>query len=285
MAAIMLCYPNRIDEAMLSGGAWSATLPLSNAQDPLLALRTRSANATPAATLILIDLQRLRLTRVAALIDHNLSATARYRLTGSTSSDFSAPVLDTGWHSVWSVIWPFGSVPWEDEHFWTGLPTADDLGGYRRDLIVPLQASVLARYWRLEIDDASNPAGFVEFGRAFISDGWRPAKTLSYGSSIGFQARTDVAEAISGAETFDVRPPRRVQQLSLDWLSSSEAMGKALELQRQVGIHGEVLYLHDENDRINMHRRSFLGRLRTLSPIEHPYYDTHRVAVEIQEVL
>lgn len=283
--SIILCYPNRIAEAVLSGGAWAPTLPLSNAQDPLIGVRCRSADLLPASTQIVIDLQRLRPARALALIDHNLSLTARYRLTASAAADFSAPVLAMGWQPVWDIVFPYGTVAWEDEHFWTGRPVEEDLAGYRLDLVAPLDAVALARYWRIEIEDPDNAAGFVEFGRIFIGDGWQPARNMSYGSSIAYQPRTDVAEALSGAETFDVRAPRRIQRCQLDWLGGEEAMAKAVEMQRRVGIHAEVLYIHDAADRVNMHRRSFLGRLRQLSPIEHPYYDTHRLAVEIQEIL
>ncbi len=282
---MMLCYPNRIDEAALSGGAWSPAAPLAAAQDRVIAVRTRSVDTAVASVTIDIDLRRTRPIRAIAVIDHNLTVNARYRVTGAERADFSPPNISTGWLPLWGVIYPYGSVPWEDEHFWTGGAVTEDLAGYRLDLIHLLPTASLAQFWRIEIDDAANPDGYVEFGRLFIGDGWQPIYNMSYGNTVQYTPRTDVAEALSGTETFDVRPARRVQRCALDWLTPAEASGRAFELQRRVGIDGEVLFVHDPADPINRHRRCFLGRLRQLSAIEHPYFNVHRMPVEIQEIL
>jgi len=119
----------------------------------------------------------------------------------------------------------------------------------------------------------------------FIGGAWQPQYNLSYSPSFVFSPRTEASEAMSGAETLDARPARRVARGSLDWLSESEAMGVIFDLQRQIGDHGEVLYIYDPDDVINRVRRSFLGRLRRLSPITHPYLHVHQWPFEIQEIL
>jgi hypothetical protein len=281
---VLICFPNRIAEATLSGGAWVASLPLENALDPLLALRARSADATAASTVIDIDLQRIRPVRAVAVIDHNLTSLAEYRLTLAEDAQAETPVAVTAWLPVFPVIYPFGSVPWEDEHFWSGRAGDDDIEGYRMDLIHLFESAELARHIKIELRDAGNLAGFVEFGRLFVGDGFHPAYNLSYGNAFGWSPRTDVVEALSGAESFDVKPARRVQTIAFDWLSTAESV-TIMELQRKTGVHGEILYLHDPADVINRHRRCFLGRLETLSPIEHPYFDTHRWPVRIREIL
>ncbi|MDR2451003.1 MAG: hypothetical protein LBE85_04360 [Candidatus Accumulibacter sp.] len=280
----MICYPNRIDESTLAGGGWSPALPLANALDPLLALRARSVDAAPASTVIEIDLRRIRPVRAVAVIDHNLTALAEYRVTAAADGGLDDPLVLTDWLPVFPVIYPFGSVQWEDEHFWTGRAVEDDVEGYRMDLIHLFGNAQLIRRIRIALRDPGNLAGFVEFGRLFVGDGFAPVYNMSYGNAFNWQPRTDVSEALSGTETFDVRRARRVQTIALDWLTPGDAVA-AMELQRTLGIHGEILYLHDPDDMENRHRRCFLGRLEALSPIEHPYLNTHRWPVRVREIL
>ena len=282
---MMLCYPNRIEEAELKGGAWSETLPLAHAQDRLLALRTRSIDTALDSTRFTVTLPKIRTIRSLALIDHNLSVTAQYRISAYVRPDDPEPMMTTLWLPVWEIIYPYGSVPFEDEHFWTGRPTPEDVQGYRIDLIYLTEQVIRARHWQIEISDPGNPDGYVEFGRVWISDAWQPVYNMSYPESAGYQSRTTVSEAYSGAETFGIKRGRRYQRCSLDWLNTAEAMGRAWELQRNIDIHGEVLFIFDPTDAVNRHRRSFLGRLRQLSALEHPYLDTYRLPLEIQEIL
>jgi hypothetical protein len=41
---IVVAFPNRIDQANLTGGAWSGTLPRENVQDRLLSKVARTTN-------------------------------------------------------------------------------------------------------------------------------------------------------------------------------------------------------------------------------------------------
>ena len=135
------------------------------------------------------------------------------------------------------------------------------------------------------MDDTANAAGYVEVGRVFIGDCWEPENNASYGAAIGYTSRTEVEEARSGAEYFDTRSAYRVWRGSLDWMGIEEAMASAMEMQRRLDVSGEALFIFDPADRRNMLRTSFLGRLRRLTEIEHPYLDTYRMAVELKELL
>ena len=68
-------------------------------------------------------------------------------------------------------------------------------------------------------------------------------------------------------------------------MNEVESMGRAFELARQAGVDQEVLYIWDPTDTVNALRRQFLGRLRTLSPIELPVWNLYSQAFEIKERL
>ena len=284
MANVMLCFPNSVNTAGLGGGQWSETMPLDNARDPLLGVRSRSVDHDPTSTVIEVHLAEVNPVQALALIDHNLSVIAQYRITASDDADFSTVAYQSDWGDLWSVVYPYGALPWEHPNFWTGRPRDQDLQGWRLDLIHTLPKSLLCRHWRIEINDAANAAGFVEFGRLFIGGGWQPQYNQSYGGERGFVVNTDVTETMSGAETFDIRPSRRVVRFRLDWLSDAEAVS-LFDMQRAVQTHGEVLYIYDPVDVINRARHSFLGRLRKLPLIEHARFNNSNIPFEIVEVI
>lgn len=281
----MLGFPNRTDQAVLSGGAYVSTLPLQNLQNRVIGKVARTTNTALSSTQFTIDLGRGMKAQILALRNHNLSISARYRVVGSAVVDFSALAYDSGWNDVWPVVYPFGALEWEDDNWYTGKYTDEEREGYTTELDHLLPMAKLARYWRVEIDDVENPAGFVQVGRLFIGPAWQPTINMIYGASIGWETKTVVQEAKSGAEYFDVRTPYRVQKFTLDHMSQDEAFSQAFEIQRRAGIHGEIVFIHDPSDTVHSLRRRFMARLRTLTPIEYPYFDINSTAFELKELL
>lgn len=285
MANCMLGFPNRADESVLSGGEWFPTLPLQNLQTRVIGEVARTTDTALASTQFTIDLGRSMKTQILALRNHNLSITAEYRVTGSLTADFAVLAHDSGWTDVWPVIYPWGALEWEDDNWWTGKYTAEEREGYTTELDHLLPAAKLGRYWRVEIRDLGNPAGFIQIGRLFIGPAWQPEINMIYGATIAWDTKTEVQEAKSGAEYFDVRTPYRVQKFTLSWMEENEAFTRAFELQRQAGIHAEIVFIHDPADTVHSLRRRFMVRMRTLGAIEYPYLTINSTAIELKELL
>lgn len=286
MANTILAYGNRIDDATLFGGSWLATLPLTNLQDRRLGKVARSSAAGLADTKFDVDLGGVRLTRVVALVNHNFSVDALYRIRLSSVSDFSTTVADSGWTDVWPRVYPSGSVPWGSPSWWSGRYAAEDIAGYTATLVYLLPATKNARYIRIEIDDTANEAGYVQIGRVFTSDGWQPVRNMTYGGSgLGWEDPSGVQKSLSGAASFDEKNKLRVARFGLAAMTEGEAMGNAFEIQRFAGITKEVLFVWDPDDTEHAIRRQFLGRMRTLSLMENPGPDRWKAPFEIEELL
>ncbi|MYM37267.1 hypothetical protein GTP38_23350 [Duganella sp. FT94W] len=283
----MLAFPNRIDQSSLSGGSWVGTLPLANLKNRLLGKVARSTGLALASTRFDIDLGAARVSRVFQLVRHNLSMGARYRLRGSRVADFSTTVYDSGaaFSDVWPEVYPFGTLEWEDDSWWSRRYAAEEIDGYTPTLTVVMPANVLAQYWRVEIDDASNPAGYAQIGRVFIGPAWQPTINIIYGASVKWVARSEVQEARSGAEYFDRRVPYRESAFTLSHMEQDEAFSQAFELQRRAGIDMEVVWIHDPDDTVHAIRRQYLGRMRELSAIEYPEFNLNSAAFVHKEII
>lgn len=285
--SLVLAWPNRIDEAVLSSaGAWQATLPLANLQDRVLATVARSNMILAVDPDIVMDLGQARRIGVLALVAHNLSVGATVRVLADEAGDFATPIYDSGFLAVW----PAGMLPpelleWEDDNFWLGTVSAEVRAGYRAPYIHLLPASQIARYWKVVLHDPVNPDGYLQLGRLFISETWQPEVNFSQGAQLGFEDRSVALESLGGTEFFDQRAKYRVQRLALNWLSENEAYSRMLEMQRQLGQTGELLVIPDPSDLANMPQRAFLGRVQRLVPVERGTPGVYRSVVDIKEIL
>lgn len=295
----MIGFPNRIDDAAVSGGTWVSTLPLANIKSRVLGKVARTTSAATAATQFDADLSTTSMVvgalglqsfgesafgdaggsgfvvsygapavRIVAAVNHNLTITATARVRGSTVSDFSTTVYDSGWINAWPYAY-----------------TAEQREGFTATFVHILSADTSARYWRVEFDDTANPAGYIEVGRVFIGPSWSPAINISFGAELGWNTTTDVQQSASGVEYFYHRAPYRVQNVKMDFLTIDEGMANAFEIQRLAGIDAEVFWIYDPDDTTHALRRRFLGRLQTLSPVIHPYFEFTSTAFSIKEII
>ncbi|MDX2104153.1 MAG: hypothetical protein SF002_16640 [Alphaproteobacteria bacterium] len=292
MARCLLAFPNLIDgdqgAVTLSGGRWRAALPLSNLGLPQLAAVARSETAAPEDTWFQVDLGVTRDVRVLAIPRHTLSPSAKVRVrAGPAPLVGVAPIadIDTGWSEVWGQIYPAGTLPWGHPSVWDGRLRMEDTAGYPMPVLVVWEPACLARYWRVDIEDASNPAGVIDLSRLVLSPGWQPSLNLSYGARLGWDIATTAEISLGGARWFDVRPPRRVASFTLEGLPEDEMLSVAFDLQQRLGLHRQLFFVFDPDDRFHRHRRSFLATLGQVSRLEFPYFRRVSAGFDIEEVI
>ncbi|MEW9586239.1 hypothetical protein [Paraburkholderia sp. DGU8] len=281
MANVLLAYPNLTDGATLSGGSWQA--PLTNLQDRRLARVARTTDCTTPNTQFAIDLGKDRKLQVVSLVSHNMSTQGQWRVLTGDDPTFVTNKYDSGWQVAWPVVYPFGTLEWEDDNWWECTISQDARAGYPGILLDLLPSIVLARYVKVLFSDAANAAGYLQFGRLFLSPGWQPANNMSYGASFNWETDTKVARSLGGTPYFDRKNPRRVDKFSLGFLSDAEAKATVFEMQRTLGMDGELLVAWDPGDALNLIRQSFVGRMRALNPIATVFLNNNSNAFEIEE--
>ncbi|WP_185982817.1 hypothetical protein [Aureimonas mangrovi] len=289
---IMLGFPNRIDQCEITGGAWVESLPLANLRNRLFSRVARSASAAENATQMVLDLGDPKSIRVLGLIAHTITLQGRLRIEASQFADFRTLVHDTGFRDAWGGLigapWMINELEWESDNYWYGTYSREQVEGFTAVSVHVLDAPVFARFWRLSIQDARNPAGFIQIGRLFIGEGVQPRINYSWGAGAAYETGTQVETALGGAEFFDVREPVRVFRFTLEHMADEEAFGTFQEIVRRAGIHGELMVIPDPTDLYQGLRRNFMGRLRQLSPLEQVTWmnggSAHSMAFEIKEL-
>lgn len=272
---------NRIDEATITGGSWP-TLTLANLQDRRLSRVARSADALTTSTIIDIDLSTVRALRAVALINHNLSQDANWRVTIGSSSGGS-DVYDTGWQGAWAMTFDSEMIEWAADNWWGGIADSDYL---RHPWIIcaPMIAYYSGQYVRIEIDDTTNADGYVQIGRVFVGGGFVSRYNAQVNIAEGWNDRTTITTGPSGVEFIDEQRRSRYARFSLPRLEL-EDFKRVFELQRRLGIGAEVLFLPNTYSLQEAQRRGFLGRLRELNALESVTTNVRSVSFHIGETL
>jgi hypothetical protein len=284
MSNTIIGYQNRIDAATFAAyGSWSTSLPLNNIKTRQLSKKARSTNAANSSTKLRFSTDIERIVSTLGIIAHNLSVNSTWRYRVYSDSAYTTLVYDSGTLDVWPSS-PYGTYEWEDEHFWDLLPTQEEISYYTKNIIYVVPQIVAAKYYQIEFFDSTNTDGYVELGRIFVGQTYQPVLNMNLGASIGYESPTIIDTAISGAEFFDRRESFRIAQFTLDHLTYAESILNN-DIMKISGTDLEVLYIWDSADALNLQRRSFLGRLRALSPISQPYNTRYQTTYEIKELL
>lgn len=280
---VFIAWNNLIDTSILSGGAWLEELPLANLKNRVLARVARSVDAQPASTWFDIDTGPDRIWRILALQDHNASVSARYRVRAGEDPTFATVGHDSGWLDIWPGIYSSEELDWDQTNWWEGTYSKDERSGYIWTLFHKLSEAVNFRYVRVEIDDVVNEASAFQIGRPFIGNGYSPSLNMIVGASLGWEDPSEVVTGYGGAEYFNELPRYRVARFTMANLGVNEMYSQAFEIIRQAGVTKEIVLQWNPADDRNAIRQSFVGRLRQLSPIEHPYPHLTSVAFEAKE--
>ncbi len=253
---------------VLSAGSWLAALPLANLQARELIKVARSTDALAASTKFDCDLGVARAVRVLALVEHNFSSAATVRFRGYSDAGYTTLVYDSGTFNAW----PAGM-------------TAENYDGYVKTAMHVATADQTARYWRTEITDTGNPAGYVQVGRVVIAGGYQATINMQYGARLGWETETQRKVTDGGAAIYDRRRGRRHVTFTLGELLEDEALANLFELQRREGLHGQLLFVYDPEDTTHAHRRRFLAVQRELSPLERASFGRDTMPVALVEEL
>lgn len=282
MESVVIGYQNRIDEATLSGGSWQA--PLVNLQNRRLQAKARSLNTSLTNTKFDITLPEGRVIGLVALCAHNLSITAKVRVTLGTTLGAS-DILDSGWQNVWPSMYSSLSLDWEDPNYWFGTLEEELRKEYPSNFIYVLHYKCNTSYMRIEIDDVSNAFGYVELGRVFLGKAAKPSKNVAYGATLGWKDDSRIGRNRLGSKNFEEVTKYRVANFTYDSADRTEALESLFELQRISGTTREVIFVGSDfdYDKGQLVRLAFLGTFNKLDAIQWASLGVHKTGFEVEE--
>lgn len=233
MTNALFGFPRVTTAYALSGGTWTTTYPLLNLQTLPLSKVARSMAATLVSTIIDGNTGTPQTAGMIALVLHNLTTAATVKLTTWTSSARTT----TSFVGAFESVWPAGYVGMSSSEranaVWTWYKRFSAAGS----------AGVTVGSFRIEINDTTNPAGYVQAGFVELAQVYEAHWNFQWGFGYGFTWRSQITEAIGGAEYVDRRPKPRVARGVFPNVLRSESMTKFFEMQRQLDFAVPVLFV------------------------------------------
>jgi hypothetical protein len=278
-------FPRHTPDVTWSGGSWETDYPRTNLGTLPLARVARSTDATTASTQVVGTFSRDRPLSLIGIVRHNLSAAATYRLRVYGDAGLSTLVYDSTATDVWPAVYPSETLEWEDDRWWDGKYTDEEIEGYTWTRPIWLGQVYLARAFLLEIFDTANPDGYVEIGLLEVSEGRPVSVNLGYGYQEGWRFRSTGVEAIGGARYFDRRDKPRTVRGEINYLGRNEAMARFFEMQRQQDLDVPLLYFPFPDETVHWLRTAFLATLDDPGPIAYTAKSRNSVPIALREML
>jgi hypothetical protein len=218
---IKLAWTNRSDAASLAADSEKADLPGTNVQQPHVSRQWHTAAGVKTGALTL-DFGSGLACDVIAVLGTNLTSVGTIRVRASTSDPTAT-----------------GSLALDTGTLASGCKT-----GYGQ--IYKSFASTSARYWRIDLADASVPDN-LQVGRAFLGPSWAPTvdHLIGSGSITADDSDSKVSRSYGGQSYPDERPQARVFSFELAAMSEAEMYGNAFAMARAQGVVRDVLAVRD----------------------------------------
>ena len=287
MAKTIFSDRNYIPDAVLAGGSYEVTLPLSNSQDRPFSKIARTTDATSASTFFTVDLTEARTTQLLSLLGHNIkqvSATIRFRASNDAGATTNL-IYDSGLLVVLPSVYDWLTHDFYEPNWFYGEPYAEDLDLFTKQFIHIPPSPIRARYWRIDIDDDTNSDGFIQFGFFYQAAIFRPSVDIQLNHNLSFIDNTGIQEAISGVEYFDNREKPRVIIVSVRGLPKDEMLSNLFNLARRQGKGGLIYIIPDEDDALNLNKEAFIGRLTEMPAFRDFVNNFYQTEIALKEII
>lgn len=235
-------YRNLADAAVVTASSSAGLMPPKRLLDPHIARTWRGGGNS--SEWLLADLGSAVAIDTVALVGLNLTAagSTRVRISSADSSGLAGDVYDS--------------------KMMTGK--VDPAYGYFVQLLIQ---PVFGRYVRIDLSDT---IPYIEAGRIIVGKRAIFETNFSVGWSRGY---TDLSRRTTsrGGQIYINRGAQfRTVEVSFDWLNGQERHGFVEEIDRECGMHTDVLFIADQTSD-NLGRDSIWGLLDDLEGVVQPY--------------
>lgn len=256
MENVILASPAISDLSTITGSLAVGDMSLQNLKAMNIYQKYRTTNLS---AVINIDLGSAQSIDFASVIAHNLGGTITVKA-GTTDSvaDYTSGALNA--------------------------ITGTDMSHSRNTFATKFTAQSY-RYWQFAFSDVSNPDGYLEMGRVYLSKCFQPSKNAVYGMEEGYKDDSRSAWTVSGGLSSVSRTPKRVAKWELDFATSAEMYAQARDIDRTRGTSKDVLFIPDLDDTNYFQERVIYGKMTANNPVISAAFSIYRKSYDIEEII
>jgi hypothetical protein len=267
MGNLVIATPVLSDAASLSAGSQAAAMPVTNLQTIQPGEVWRALDLTQ--SFVVADLGSAQSINLVSLIATNASAAATWRVRGANSvaNLTAAPGYDSGSISHWPNA-GLGAWSYTNAYLWLGAAPQN------------------FRYWRIDVADAANPAGFYQAGRLYLASAWQPSRNFAYGWQILFQGDGPKSRSEGGQGYALIGARYRTLDLTLKFASEAEMFQNGFELERLRGTSQDLLILKDPDNAAGLiMQQSLYGTAVEFNPLINTFFKIFEKRFHLEELL
>jgi hypothetical protein len=282
----ILGFPSVTELFDLSGGHWQANFPQAALQSLPLSRVARTLSLAPADCVIIATTPTTVTRRVGliGLARHNCTIDAQIRLRLYSDPGLTTLIYDSGTVDMWQEVYPYDTLEWEDDSYWTGKYSDAELAGTNWLWLWWVGLDYMAAGIRIDISDPTNPAGYVQAGYLEIAGQYQAQFNIKFGARYGFRFRTVLTEALGGAKYADERAKPRTFKGAFD-ADHFVALAKYYEMVRQRDVCDPILWLPEPDDPINWVRTAFLAQFAEPDMFTRSMLDIDEVPISLEEII
>jgi hypothetical protein len=257
MTNALFGFPRVTQAYTLSGGSWAANYPLFNLGSLPLSKVARSTSAALVNTQFSMNATTPQTAGMFGLVRNNLSSVAQVKITCWTTSARTT----LSFAGVFENVWPAGYTALSSSELSNGVWT------YFKRFSAAGSIGVTVGSVLVEISDVGNAAGYVQAGFVELAQVYEARWNFEWGFAYGFDWRSQVTQAIGGAEYVDRRPKPRLVKGTFPNVLRADAMTKFYEMQRQLDFVVPVLFVPMPDETTHSPRTIMLARQTDPGPI------------------
>lgn len=227
-----------------SSGVDSNPLPVSNMKDRQLSKVWRTQGVDKTWTWFQVNFGTQRLIDIVSLLSHTISYVGKVRIRLWSDLEMTDMVYDSGYVGSWPVLTSFGVKPWGVWQWGEPIGVVEIPEDQKINFIHILPEGKYAFMMRVDIDDESNSAGYIDIGRCYAGPSFVPSKNISYGFEIRWVDNSESQRSLSGQKYSQTKSKYREAKFSFDFLTKEEVYLNLFEyIDRRKGVVGDVLFI------------------------------------------
>jgi hypothetical protein len=274
--------------ATLTGGTWSVALPLENLKndDRYVGAPARCEDPRDLTkSQFEVVFPEPRLVDHIAFLFHSMTIGALFRLTITATDDptYADPIYASGWDFVFPSIYDPMDLEWGVDNWWTGSLPESERSLYPPHRQIPID-QVLAKRIRVELDDRTTGASYIDLGGLWIASGWSPQINFARGRQLKVNPRDLTDEGASGRVFGEARQPRRQLSVTYANLVDTESW-RLVDAAMRARTTGKVLFVPNADDVPSMMREAFPATFNTPPGAQFVRQFMNQTAMVLDEVL
>lgn len=260
---------------MTASPAVVATLPVTNLQTQPRAAVMRTTST--ADQQVKLTWPAAKLLSAVALVRHNLSSAATWRIQVYSDAAWTTLIYDSG--AVLAAPGKaLGDLAWGLDPLGASVFT-----GWSYAFSSLYFAPVAAQSVKITLSDTGNAAGYLEASRLFVGAHIEPQYTVSYGVKLGWKENTVTTRTDGGSLRSDPTLPYRTLSFNLDWIVESDR-AVLLDALRQVGKRQDLwVTIFPGVGGAKERDYSMTAKVVNSPDLAHPSYGTYAAQFDLEE--